>query len=29
VSSLEGGYNLSTLGGLVRAHIQVLQEHSA
>ena len=29
VSLLEGGYNLSTLGGLVRAHIGVLQEHSA
>ena len=29
VSTLEGGYNLSTLGGLVRAHIEVLQEHSA
>ena len=29
VSALEGGYNLSTLGGLVRAHIEVLQEFSA
>ncbi|MCF6273494.1 MAG: histone deacetylase family protein [Rhodobacteraceae bacterium] len=29
VSSLEGGYNLDTLGGLVRAHIEILQEHSA
>ncbi len=28
VSSLEGGYNLSTLGRLVRAHIETLQEHS-
>jgi len=28
VSALEGGYNLSKLGGLVRAHIEVLQEHS-
>lgn len=29
VSSLEGGYNLNTLGGLVRSHIETLQEHSA
>ncbi len=29
VSALEGGYNLSTLGGLVRAHLEVLQEFSA
>lgn len=29
VSALEGGYNLATLGGLVRAHIEILQEHSA
>ncbi len=29
VSALEGGYNLSTLGGLVRAHIEVLREFSA
>ena len=29
VSALEGGYNLSTLGGLVRAHIEILQEFSA
>ena len=29
VSALEGGYNLSTLGKLVRAHIEVLQEFSA
>ncbi|NOR62826.1 MAG: histone deacetylase family protein, partial [Rhodobacteraceae bacterium] len=29
VSALEGGYNLSTLGGLVRDHIEVLQEFSA
>ena len=29
VSSLEGGYNLSTLGGLVRSHIETLQEHGA
>ena len=28
VSALEGGYNLETLGGLVRAHIEVLQEFS-
>ena len=29
VSALEGGYNLSTLGRLVRAHLEVLQEFSA
>lgn len=29
VSALEGGYNLHTLGRLVRAHIEVLQEFSA
>ncbi len=28
VSALEGGYNLDTLGRLVRAHIEVLQEFS-
>ena len=28
VSALEGGYNLSTLGGLVCSHVGTLQEHS-